>query len=108
MFAVNLRKPYIFCANEHNSVREMYGWRGSRFGPWPGRGPFSHLPPWERPGWLYGPGACWQLYAPRPYPIEPAPAEELEALEAYMKELRQELEGIETRIKELKETKGKE
>lgn len=36
------------------------GWRGR--GYWPGAGPFSHLPPWQRPGWLYGPGACWYLY----------------------------------------------
>ena len=30
------------------------GWRGrgrGSTGPWPGRGPFSDLPPWERPGW---------------------------------------------------------
>jgi len=26
------------------------GWTG----PWPGRGPFSYLPPWQRPGWIYG------------------------------------------------------
>lgn len=37
------------------------GWRGR--GYWPGAGPFSHLPPWRRPGWLYGPGACWQLFS---------------------------------------------
>jgi len=31
-------------------------------GPWPGRGPFSYLPPWQRPGWLFGRGACrWLL-----------------------------------------------
>ena len=35
------------------------GWRGRGSGPWPGRGPFSYLPPWQRPGWLYGRGACW-------------------------------------------------
>ncbi len=29
--------------------------RGTRMGPWPGRGPFSYLPPWDRPGW-YGRG----------------------------------------------------
>jgi hypothetical protein len=33
-------------------------------GRWPGRGPFSHLPPWQRPGWLYGRGACWWLLNP--------------------------------------------
>ena len=41
-----------------------YGWRGRGggwAGSWPGRGPFSHLPPWQRPGWLYGRGACWWL-----------------------------------------------
>lgn len=35
------------------------GWRGGgrgRGGPWPGRGPFSYLPPWQRPGWLFGYG----------------------------------------------------
>lgn len=45
-----------------------HGWAG----PWPGRGPFSHLPPWQRPGWLFGRGACrWLLglpWAPRWYP----------------------------------------
>ena len=45
------------------------GWRErggdrSMSGPWPGRGPFSNLPPWQRPGWLYGRGACWRLYNP--------------------------------------------
>ncbi|PUA34082.1 MAG: hypothetical protein B9J98_01495 [Candidatus Terraquivivens tikiterensis] len=30
-----------------------WGWRGMA-GPWPGRGPFSYLPPWQRPGWLFG------------------------------------------------------
>ena len=28
--------------------------RGSWSGPWPGRGPFSYLPPWQRPGWMFG------------------------------------------------------
>lgn len=45
-----------------------YGWRGRGGGRWPGRGPFSNLPPWQRPGWLYGRGACWWLYGlPRAY-----------------------------------------
>jgi len=39
------------------------GWRGRGWvGPWPGRGPFSYLPPWQRPGWLFGRGACWWLF----------------------------------------------
>jgi len=39
-----------------------WGWRGRVEGQWPGKSPFSHLPPWQRPGWLYGRGACWRLY----------------------------------------------
>ncbi|RLG50171.1 MAG: hypothetical protein DRN96_08440, partial [Thermoproteota archaeon] len=31
---------------------------------WPGRGPFSFLPPWMRPGWVFGRGACWWLFGP--------------------------------------------
>jgi hypothetical protein len=32
-----------------------FGWGGRGWsGPWPGRGPFSYLPPWQRPGWLFG------------------------------------------------------
>jgi len=86
----------------------MCGWRGRGWqGPWPGRGPFSHLPPWERPGRICGPEACWWLYAPRSYPAEPKPAEELEALQTYVKDLKQELEGVEARIKELTAAKDK-
>ncbi len=64
-----------------------WGWRGGRGGwrgPWPGRGPFSYLPPWQRPGWLFGRGACWWLFGgpwgywargwypyPSPYPYAP-------------------------------------
>lgn len=68
------------------------GWRGGFggrkgwFGPWPGRGPFSFLPPWQRPGFggwvnprfgpgmgfgfgrglgrIFGRGACWWLFGP--------------------------------------------
>jgi hypothetical protein len=41
-----------------------WGWRNrtGTDGPYPGRGPFNNLPPWQRPGWLYGRGACWRLY----------------------------------------------
>jgi len=31
------------------------GYRGRR-GRYPGNGPFRDLPPWQRPGWLYGGG----------------------------------------------------
>lgn len=104
-----------------------FGWR--RFqGSWPGRGPFSHLPPWERPGWLYGRGACWWLFGPRGYPPIPAPygydipttapaptgypwapatpaiskEQELAWLEEMLKALEQELEQIKKRLAELR------
>lgn len=93
-----------------------WGWYGRGrgwFGPWPGRGPFSYLPPWLRPGWLFGPGACWWLLGlgaglPYPYGFPPypptmlSPTEELSALEESKKALEEELKGIEARIEELK------
>ena len=34
------------------------GYRGRGYGRnYPGNGPFRDLPPWQRPGWLYGAGA---------------------------------------------------
>jgi len=94
------------------------GWRGR--GRWPGYGPYSHLPPWERPGWLYGRGACWWLYphlsSARPrylsryYPPIPTTQEDeagllgaqKTALEEEMKAIQEELARIEERLKELK------
>ncbi|MHA2427197.1 MAG: hypothetical protein ACXADB_04130 [Candidatus Hermodarchaeia archaeon] len=48
--------------------------RGSGQGPWPGHGPFSHLPPWQRPGWLYGPGSCWNYYQQSQDPSSDTPS----------------------------------
>jgi hypothetical protein len=91
--------------------------RGGWFGPWPGRGPLSYLPPWERPGWILGRGAYWRLpgqpawYGTPPsigygfppyYTPSPPPEEEHAALEEYKKDLEEELKGIEARIEELK------
>ncbi len=42
--------------------RGGFGWRRGWSGPWPGNGPFNYLPPWERPGWRYGPGSCWSIF----------------------------------------------
>lgn len=79
-------------------------WR-TWFGPWPGRGPFRHLPPWQRPGWYFGRGWCWQYMHPywRHAPTRITPESEIEALEAYKADLEEELRGVEARIKELKE-----
>jgi len=46
-----------------------WSWRGRGwgwFGMWPGRGPFSYLPPWQRPGWLFGGFGrlFWAQYSP--------------------------------------------
>lgn len=44
--------------HKKRSMRKRMGWRGrgGGGGRWPGRGPFSNLPPWQRPGWIYGYG----------------------------------------------------
>jgi len=41
-----------------------WGWfrRLNKRSPYPGNGPWSDLPPWERPGWKFGGrgrGFCW-------------------------------------------------
>ncbi|MGC8816238.1 MAG: hypothetical protein ACP5PX_00230 [Candidatus Hadarchaeum sp.] len=88
---------------------EMFGRKGyRRFGDWPGHGPFSYLPPWQRPGWLYGPGACWWLYAPRPPAMALTPEEEIDYLKNHMERLKQELELVQERIKQLEESKSRD
>ncbi len=57
---------------------------------WPGWGPFSDLPPWERPGWKYGRGWCWLYWK-----------DYLESNEKKM--LEEEKKYLEERIKELEE-----
>lgn len=103
----------------------LYGpWFGRGwFGPWPGRGPFSYLPPWQRPGWLFGRGACWWLFNPyiqniysypyssyslAPYPsvypmIQPTLTKEQERqmLTEEIKAVEQELAELKKRLNEL-------
>jgi hypothetical protein len=81
--------------------------RGGWLGPWPGRGPFSDLPPWERPGWVYGRGACWRFWGTPYLHSYPNEKEERSYLEASKRDLEEELKVIETRINELKELKEK-
>ncbi|MCP8304850.1 MAG: DUF5320 domain-containing protein [archaeon] len=82
----------------------MWGrWRGL----WPGRGPFSYLPPRYRPGWSgRGRGACWWLFAPMYPPIlgapSPSPEDEVAELEAYRKGIEEEIKRLDSRIQELK------
>lgn len=95
-----------------------YGRRGNwgrgRGGGWPGNGPFRNLPPWERPGWLYGPGSCWTLgywrsvegASPFRAPISAIESQEVlqqqrTALESQMQSLQEMIEAIERRMNEL-------
>ncbi|MEM2890643.1 MAG: hypothetical protein QW358_04850 [Candidatus Hadarchaeum sp.] len=57
--------------------------------------------PWERPGWLYGPRACWRFYIQKARPAEASPDVDLEYLKNYAEELKRELEDVESRIKSL-------
>ncbi|MBE9391248.1 DUF5320 domain-containing protein [Fervidicoccus fontis] len=92
------------------------GWWGRGWGrgwsPYPGNGPFSYLPPWERPGWKYGRGWCWWYYgypysSSYPYPVAPFWADksaELRYLEDMRKYLEDVKKDIEARIEELKKS----
>lgn len=89
-----------------------YGNQGSRGrGLWPGNGPFRNLPPWERPGWLYGPGSCWTMgywrgtgtpIATAPPTIVP-PGENLEILQRQKDSLVAQLEYIQQTISRIEE-----
>jgi hypothetical protein len=81
------------------------GWRGRAWtGPWPGRGPFNNLPPWQRPGWLYGRGACWYLYGPYRQVVPPIKAEDEAALLAEQKIVFEEqLKAIQETLKKIQE-----
>jgi hypothetical protein len=86
------------------------GWRGrGTAGPWPGRGPYSNLPPWERPGWLYGRGACWYMYGPyravpptNPEDEAAMLAEQKTAIEEQLKSMQETLKRIQERLSEIK------
>jgi len=83
-----------------------WGWWWWRWGPWPGHGPFSYLPPWERPGWvLWGRGWRWWWYLYGPYGPYPS-TYELKDLEEYKKVLEEELKELERRIDELRRSRG--
>ncbi len=100
--------------------------RRAYFDQWPGRGPFSHLPPWQRPGRMYGgrgygrgygrgwgadPQACARFPSlPRGWWADPAyayqlptpnPQDEIAALEDSKKELGEEKTSIEQEINDI-------
>jgi len=94
---------------KHEEVKKKMGWRGrGQARQWPGRGPFSNLPPWERPGWLYGRGACWYLYGPQRTmpPIEPKDevallTQQKTTLEEQLKTMQETLKKIQDRLSEI-------
>ena len=94
--------------------------RGRGGGLWPGNGPFRDLPPWERPGWLYGPGSCWYLgyrnWPPTGVPtsaptasVPPGitPDAERKLLEQQQNMLQQSLESIQQSLKAIQERLAK-
>jgi hypothetical protein len=91
-------------------VRGGYGRSGGR-GRWPGNGPFRDLPPWERPGWLYGRGSCWYMgYRPGVGYTVPqfTTANDIQSLqnqrdvlEEQIKSLQNSLKNIEKRLSEI-------
>ncbi len=84
-------------------MRGGYGRSGGR-GRWPGNGPFRDLPPWERPGWLYGRGSCWYMgYQPRFSGIgrdDAAPTTSIDELQA----LKNQKEVLEIQLRSLQES----
>ena len=93
--------------------------RGGNRNRYPGRGPFSHLPPWQRPGWLYGPGSCWWLYGSRVSPMDfpPLPqnvtaedekkilSEQRNLFEEQIKVIQDNMQKIEDRLNQLSKEK---
>ncbi|MFX0045497.1 MAG: DUF5320 domain-containing protein [Candidatus Hermodarchaeota archaeon] len=94
-----------------------YGRGGGRGrGRWPGNGPFRNLPPWQRPGWLYGPGSCWTLGYWRGIDTPPVVGPQVPLtddrqvlenqraiLESQLKSLKETLERIEEKLSQLEE-----
>jgi hypothetical protein len=88
-------------------VKKHMPWGNRGRGNWQGAGPYSNLPPWQRPGWLYGRGACWQLYGP--YAVTTKPEDEATVLteqktliEEQLKFMQEKLNQIQERLSELK------
>ena len=83
--------------------------RGRNQGNWPGNGPFRHLPPWERPGWIYGRGSCWygvnsgvgSIPSATPQRESQILADQKGMLEEQLRSIQQRLAQIENRLSDL-------
>lgn len=73
-------------------------------GIWPGRGPWSHLPPWLRPGWLLG--RAWYPFWYTAIAPRVSSEYERELLEMYKRILEEQLRMINERIRELSTDRG--
>jgi len=71
-----------------------WGWK-----KYPGFGPWSHLPPWERPGLKFGRGWCWRYYL---QPARLTKDEEIRLLEDEARFLEERLNEIRKRLDELR------
>ena len=84
-------------------------------GGWPGFGPYCDLPPWERPGWVYGRGACRYLGMVPGRPLAPlyspgwgyegefTKEQEVEVLETELAQLKRAMDRVEERLRAIKE-----
>jgi hypothetical protein len=78
-----------------------YG-RSNHYNNWPGNGPFSNLPPWERPGRLYGRGACYRLYTtPNITPI--TPTDETTILTQQKNDIETQIKNMQTALSKIQE-----
>jgi len=100
------------------------GYRGRGRGAYTGNGPFRDLPPWQRPGWVYGtgagltvaadPNACQRFpWLPRGWWADQSVvgatlSPERETLEKQAQLLGTQLEAIRKRIAELPATEKRE
>jgi hypothetical protein len=108
--------------------KEMKKMRYGRRNYYPGNGPFSHLPPYQRPGFKYGgrgrgywgtdPTRCARFPWLRrwwwadqdtetPYTTDVAPASEKEFLENQISYLKNELDQVNKRLEDISKSEDK-
>jgi len=82
----------------------MRNGRGNNWtGQYPGRGPYSNLPPEQRPGWLYGRGACRYMYGPYSITQIAKPEDETTLLNEQKKLIEEQLSAMQETLKKVQE-----